>query len=380
MVNTSIDHIAIVVKNIEKALNVYQKALGLPLDCVEKVEEEQVKIAFLPFSDGDSKIELLEPITDDSGVARFLDKHGEGIHHVCLAVDAIEATMATLAKSGLKPLYDPPRINRHNQKYTFIHPKTTHGVLLELYEKLHDTEQEKSRKAQIGHSDRLALMGQVAAGIAHDLNNLISSIDGYTQLILLQQDTLDDNIIDTVERIRTIANQATRMVSQMVNFSADTGSCELFNINIVVSNIVHILDMKFRHHSIELIEDYAQNIKEIYGNSIEISQVILNIVINACESMQNGGKLKIQTVPVQIGNEDFVQILISDTGHGIGQEIMPHIFEPFFTTKQAMSGTGLGLAVTKQIVDEYKGKIHVYSTTDKGTLFTVLFPVNTKDM
>ena len=130
-----IDHIAIVVSNLEAGLQVYRDALGLPLERIEEVHAEQVKVAFLPLPEGDGEIELLEPTTADSGVARFLAKRGEGIHHICLVVDDIEAAMTDLAAKGLQILEDQPRLGSQGQKYVFIHPKSANGVLLELYEK-----------------------------------------------------------------------------------------------------------------------------------------------------------------------------------------------------------------------------------------------------
>jgi methylmalonyl-CoA epimerase len=130
-----IDHIAIVVNNLEAGLQVYRDALGLPLERIEEVPAEQVKVAFLPFPSGGGEIELLEPTTADSGVARFLAKRGEGVHHICLAVDDIEAAMADLRAKGLQVLEEQPRLGSRGQKYVFIHPKSAHGVLLELYEK-----------------------------------------------------------------------------------------------------------------------------------------------------------------------------------------------------------------------------------------------------
>lgn len=131
---SKIDHIAIVVKDIEAALSVYRDALDLPLDHVEDVPAEKVKAAFLPMPEGQSKIELIQPTSADSGVARFLDKRGEGIHHICITVDNIEESIVKMAAKGLQILEETPRVGSHGQKYVFVHPKTTHGVLLELYE------------------------------------------------------------------------------------------------------------------------------------------------------------------------------------------------------------------------------------------------------
>jgi methylmalonyl-CoA/ethylmalonyl-CoA epimerase len=129
-----IDHIAIVVQDLDAALRVYRDVLGLPLERVEEVPAEKVKVAFLPLPEGNGEVELVQPTANDTGIARFLAKRGEGMHHICFEVDDIQAAMAAMAASGLQVLEDKPRVGSQGQKYVFIHPKSTHGVLIELYE------------------------------------------------------------------------------------------------------------------------------------------------------------------------------------------------------------------------------------------------------
>lgn len=128
-----IDHIGIVVADINAALKVYRDALGLTLTKTETVAEQGVKIAFLPT--GESEIELVEPTSSDSGIARFLNKRGEGIHHICLEVNDIQDTLAQMAAQGMALIDETPRVGSGGQKYAFVHPKSAHGVLIELYEK-----------------------------------------------------------------------------------------------------------------------------------------------------------------------------------------------------------------------------------------------------
>ena len=130
--SVTINHIAIVVEDIEKALAVYRDALGLPLDHITEEPAEQVRVAFLPTAN--SEIELIQPTTTDSGVAKFLAKRGEGIHHVCLQVDSLDATIQAMQAHGLQILGEP-RVNQRGDKYVFMHPKSAHGVLVELYER-----------------------------------------------------------------------------------------------------------------------------------------------------------------------------------------------------------------------------------------------------
>lgn len=127
-----INHIAIVVEDLEQALTVYRDALGLTVDHVVEEPDEHARVAFLPTTNGD--IELVQPTAPDSGVTKFLAKRGEGLHHICLEVDSIEATVQKMKARGLEVLGEP-RYNEQGQKYVFIHPKSAHGVLLELYER-----------------------------------------------------------------------------------------------------------------------------------------------------------------------------------------------------------------------------------------------------
>jgi methylmalonyl-CoA epimerase len=127
-----IDHIGIAVKNIDEALKVYSGALGLQLTQTDKEEGQKSIVAFLPA--GESEVELVEPIGEDGPVARFLQKRGEGIHHICFEVDDIQATLAQLKAQGVQLIDQEPYIGTGGKKIAFIHPKGAHGVLIELYQ------------------------------------------------------------------------------------------------------------------------------------------------------------------------------------------------------------------------------------------------------
>ncbi len=127
-----IDHIAIVVENLDRALGVYRDALGMTVTDVREMPEQDVKMAFLPT--GDSEIELLEPLSAESGIGRYLAKRGEGLHHVCLEVDDIEATLADLRAKGAQLIDETPKQGAYG-RIAFIHPKGAHGVLIELVER-----------------------------------------------------------------------------------------------------------------------------------------------------------------------------------------------------------------------------------------------------
>lgn len=131
-----IDHIGIVVRDIQEALKVYETALGLPLADVVEVPDQKVEVAFLPV--GESNVELVQPTTGDTGIAKFLDKRGEGIHHICIQVGDIEAALAQLKAHGVQLIDEEPRQGAHG-RVAFIHPKAMHGVLIELVEHEHES-------------------------------------------------------------------------------------------------------------------------------------------------------------------------------------------------------------------------------------------------
>ena len=129
---TKIGHIGLAVKSIDEAQRFYAQGLGLALTHVETVPEQGVRVAFLPT--GDSEIELLEPLSDSSPVAKFLEKRGEGIHHICLKVPDIEAALAQLAAQGAELIDKTPRLGAEGKRIAFVHPRSAHGVLIELSE------------------------------------------------------------------------------------------------------------------------------------------------------------------------------------------------------------------------------------------------------
>src|SRR5215813_11359924 len=129
---SKINHLAIVVEDVNAALTFWRDALGLPLGKTERNDGEEVEIAFLPL--GDSEIELIAPTNQTSGVAKYLAKRGAGMHHLCIEVDDIAATMQRLKDHNVELINDAPKLNDDGTQYCFVHPKSTFGVLVELYQ------------------------------------------------------------------------------------------------------------------------------------------------------------------------------------------------------------------------------------------------------
>jgi methylmalonyl-CoA/ethylmalonyl-CoA epimerase len=156
-----IDHIAIVVSDIDQALNFWQGALGLEMTHIEEVREQQSIVAFLP--SGESEVELVEPTSETSGVARYLVKRGPGMHHICFEVDNIEDTLAQMKAQGVRLIDEAPRIGTGGKKIAFIHPASTNGVLVELYQTTLD---EPVRRVELIREWRRRLRQQGAVATA----------------------------------------------------------------------------------------------------------------------------------------------------------------------------------------------------------------------
>jgi methylmalonyl-CoA/ethylmalonyl-CoA epimerase len=155
-----IDHVAIIVDDIDHALNFWRDALGLEVTHVEDVPDQESVVAFLPT--GESEVELVKPTTDDSGISRYLHKRGPGIHHICFQVDDIEVALAKLRDHNIRLINPEPVIGTGGKKIAFVHPESTHGVLIELYE-LTPLEPEIRLARARELADRVRAQGQVVA-------------------------------------------------------------------------------------------------------------------------------------------------------------------------------------------------------------------------
>jgi methylmalonyl-CoA/ethylmalonyl-CoA epimerase len=155
-----IDHVAIIVDDIEHALHFWRDALGLHVTHVEDVPDQESVVAFLPT--GESEVELVKPTTDDSGISRYLHKRGPGIHHICFQVDDIEVSLTQLRDHGIRLINTEPVIGTGGKKIAFVHPESTHGVLIELYELTYQEPEIRLARAR-ELADRVRAQGQVVA-------------------------------------------------------------------------------------------------------------------------------------------------------------------------------------------------------------------------
>lgn len=232
-------------------------------------------------------------------------------------------------------------------------------------------ENNKKLEMQLQHSERLAFVGELSAGIAHELNEPLGRILGFAQLVKKngslteQQDTDIDRIIkaslytrEIIKKLMLFSRQMPRQINEV-------------NLNVLVSNILYFIDIRFQSRGIKIVERLDQHLPVIEADSVQISQVLVNLITNAIHAMAGGGKITIATKRKQ----NQVSLVVSDTGSGMSNEVKRKIFEPFYTTKPVGQGTGLGLSVVQGIVEEHKGKILVSSSPGKGSRFEIVLPL-----
>lgn len=239
-----------------------------------------------------------------------------------------------------------------------------------LYQDLKLQMQElRETQEQLVQAAKLAAIGELASNVAHEINNPLTSIMGYAELI--REETDIDCIMRDVEIISKESIRARNIVQQLLEF-ARKRPLELreLNPNDLLRETVELVKVQIKNARIKIVEEYSA-LPSITGDANQLKQVFLNIINNAVHAMsETGGILTITTT----GRDNQVQIAISDNGHGIPAEILPKIFEPFFTTKRD-KGTGLGLSITYKIIQSHSGKIDIKSEVGGGTTFTLSLPL-----
>jgi signal transduction histidine kinase len=245
----------------------------------------------------------------------------------------------------------------------------------------------KEAQAKMIQTSKLAAVGQLAAGVAHELNNPIVGILGYAQYALEKvrdkspaELTAKDleNYVKYIGYIEHESQRCKAIVQNLLNFSRKS-SLEMQNlqINEVLEETFTFTAHQLQMRDIRIRRELAEGLPTLFGNRTQLEQVFTNIIINAQKAMQDGGTLTVSTrLAGQASSPDAaVEILFTDTGCGIEPENLTKIFDPFFTTRRVGEGTGLGLSLSHGIVKNHGGEIAVESTVGEGTTFTVSLPV-----
>jgi len=223
---------------------------------------------------------------------------------------------------------------------------------------------------QIRHADRLATIGQLGAGVAHELNEPLGTILGFAQLIKKCPE-LPDVANQDVDKIIYATLNAREVIKKLLLFARQMPSQkDKISLNQIISDGLFLFEARCAKEGIELVRLPSPNLPEIIGDQAQLNQVLVNLVVNAIQAMPKGGKLTIKTD----AENDYVNLVIEDTGSGMSKEIIEKIFDPFFTTKDINKGTGLGLAVVHGIITSHQGSIKVSSIVGVGTRFEIKLP------
>jgi two-component system, cell cycle sensor histidine kinase and response regulator CckA len=256
-------------------------------------------------------------------------------------------------------------------------PRYLHGVMFDISAR-------KALEEQLAQAHKMDAIGRLAGGVAHDFNNILTTILGYSELILRRADA-DTRVRDNAQEIRKAADRAASLTRQLLAFSRkQTLQPQVLDLNTIVTEMDKML-RRLISETIHLDLRIDPGLWRATADPGQIQQVIMNLAVNARDAMPSGGALTIETANVTLDEHyvrehtdacagEHVLLAISDTGVGISAEVKEHLFEPFFTTKEIGQGTGLGLATCYGIVKQSGGHINVYTELGRGTTFKVYLP------
>jgi two-component system NtrC family sensor kinase len=263
-----------------------------------------------------------------------------------------------------------------------IHSSDELGTLAHSFNKMaaalqeRDEELKEFTKSKIMESERLALIGQLAAGVAHELNNPLQGIVAYSHL-LLESTAVDEAGRSNLEKIVTQANRCGNIVRGLLDFSRQRKSNKtLYDVNKVLRQCVSLLENQVLFHNIEMQSSLAADLPMTVLDPSQLERVFMNIIINAAEAMDGKGGL-VLTTRHDPGTE-HIEVTFADTGPGISPENLKRVFSPFFTTKDAGHGVGLGLAISYGIVKDHGGDVRVENPPGGGARFVVRLPVRSE--
>jgi two-component system cell cycle sensor histidine kinase/response regulator CckA len=256
---------------------------------------------------------------------------------------------------------------------------------------LKDNSEEAKLKRQIAQATKMQVVGQLAGGVAHDFNNILTAIIGHCDLMLMRH-TPGDSDYDDIQQIKSNSNRAAGLTRQLLAFSRQqTLRPQVLQLPDVVSEVSHLLK-RLLGETVKLVVKHGRDLGPVRADPGQLEQVIVNLAVNARDAMaaQGGGTLTIQTYAVradqvaELGSEilpvaDYSALSVTDTGCGIAANVLGKVFEPFFTTKEIGKGTGLGLSTVYGIVKQSGGFIFADSKVGEGTRFVIYLPVHREE-
>jgi two-component system, NtrC family, sensor kinase len=261
--------------------------------------------------------------------------------------------------------------DREHYHSIFTYPLFEQGDIIGAIEISRDITKEINVQKTLMQQEKLASIGRLSAGVAHEINNPMTTI--LTSAMLMQEDLEeDDPLRQELDLIASEAMRCRKIVTSLLNFSRQSKPDKrLNNINRLVRECELLTHKQAAFKNISMRCELAERIPKMYFDKGQIEQALINLILNAVEATAQGGHITITTHCCDA--KDYASIALSDTGEGISKEYLDKIFDPFFTTKDA--GTGLGLAITHGIIEQHGGRIEVDSQEGEGTCFTIMLPI-----
>ena len=253
----------------------------------------------------------------------------------------------------------------------------TIGFFRDLRETLRMRKELENTQIQLLQAEKMASLGKLAAGVAHQLNNPLGGITLYAK-ILMEEYELEDGALQDLDRVMRDAQRCRDIVKELLVFARQTRQeMRSHDINDAISRTLFLLENQALFQNIEIEKDLFPSLPPVRGDIQQLYHLFMNIILNAAEAMEGKGILKVRSY-LSVGG-DRACVEISDNGSGIPEHVLAHIFEPFFTTKEQGKGTGLGLSLAYSIIESHGGSICVKSKDNEGTTFVVKLRFASKD-
>ena len=249
----------------------------------------------------------------------------------------------------------------------------TIGFFHDLRDRLQISAELEKTQLQLLQSEKMASLGKLAAGVAHQINNPLGGITLYAKLALEEYE-LEEGVREDLDRILKDAERCRDTVKELLEFTRQTRHLmRPHDINEVISRTLFLLENQSLFQNIEIEKRFGDSLPPVQADIQQLNHLFMNIILNAAQAMDGKGKLIIATYKVSAKEQIGIEIL--DTGPGIAEKDIPHIFEPFYTTKEEGKGTGLGLSLVYGIVENHGGRITVHNRTDGGAAFNIVLPI-----
>lgn len=239
---------------------------------------------------------------------------------------------------------------------------------------LRRTEELRQAQDRLIQSEKMSAVGQLAAGVAHEINNPLGIILGFAQGLVKRSEGRE-HLAMPLKSIEREALRCKNLVQSLLVFSRSSRNehREAVDLDEVIEGAIPLVQAKAKTHNVEIIVERSPSPLRLSANRSQLQQIVINLANNAMDAMPKGGRIVVSTAPSAGG---CAAIRVSDNGAGIPKEVRSKIFEPFFTTKEAGKGTGLGLALVYEIVKKHGGSIELESEEGKGTTFTIVLPLH----